>query len=84
VIVFGLNQPQNLRIMATTFRRGDPSYAGALSGVALGLDCYHILELKDEIPADVWDEELAFVELELGEEERAGILEAMEEARVAA
>ncbi len=58
-------------------------HAGALSGVALGLDCYHVLELKDEIPTDVWDEELAFVELELGEDERANILEAMEQARAA-
>jgi len=83
VIVFGVNQPQNLSVMTTTFRQGDPSYAGALSGIALGLDCYHLLELKDEIPADVWEEQMAFVELELGEEERASILEAMEQARAA-
>lgn len=83
MVVFGLNQPQNLSVMTTTFRQGDPSYAGALSGVALRLDCYHILELKDEIPAEVWEEELAFVELELPEDERANIIEAMEQARAA-
>jgi len=65
VLVFGLNEPGNLRIMATTFKDGDPSYAGALGGVALGLKSYHIFELKDEIPADVWAREMAFEELEV-------------------
>ena len=32
MVVFGLNEPDNLRIMATTFKAGDPSYAGALGG----------------------------------------------------
>ncbi len=83
VVVFGLNHPRILSVMATTVRVGDPSYAGALAGIALGLDCYHILELKDEIPEDVWEEQMAFIELELRDEERAGILEAMEQARAA-
>lgn len=68
MLVFGLNQPFNLRIMATTFKEGDPSYAGALGGVALGLKSYHIFELKDEIPADVWEREMAFKELEVEDE----------------
>jgi len=78
-----MNQPKILRVMATTVRSGDPSYAGALAGIALGLDCYHILELKDEVPEDVWDEQMSFVELELGDDERAQILQTMEEARAA-
>jgi len=65
VLVFGLNEPGNLRIMATTFKDGDPSYAGALGGIALGLKSYHIFELKDEIPDDVWAREMAFKELEV-------------------
>jgi hypothetical protein len=54
--------------MATTFKDGDPSFAGALGGVALGLKSYHIFELKDEIPADVWAREMAFKELEVEDE----------------
>jgi betaine reductase len=65
VLVFGLNELGNLRIMATTFRDGDPSFAGVLGGVALGLKSYHIFELKDEIPADVWEKEMGFKELEV-------------------
>ncbi len=73
VVVFGLNELANLRIMATTFRSGDPSYAGALGGVALGLASYHILELRDEIPPEVWREEMAMKELEIGEPREAEI-----------
>jgi hypothetical protein len=79
--VFGLNQPLNLRVMATTFRDGDPSYAGALGGVALGLKSYHIFELKDEIPEDVWEREMAFKELEVEDELIAQIIATMREIR---
>jgi betaine reductase len=81
VLVFGLNQPFNLRIMATTFRDGDPSYAGALGGVALGLASYHIFELKDVIPEDVWEREMAFKELEMEEAEIDAICTLMREIR---
>ena len=65
IVVLGLNQVNNLRVMAQTFRDGDPSYAGPLAGIALGLPCYHILELKNEIPAQIWQTEMAMHELEL-------------------
>lgn len=81
VVVFGLNQPHNLRIMATTFREGDPSYTGALAGVALGLRSYHILELRDEIPPEVWREHMAMEELEIGEERAAELCDLMRELR---
>ncbi len=81
IVVLGLNEPDNLRIMATTFREGDPSYVGALAGVALGLRCYHILELKDEIPAGVWAEQMQMEELQIGDELRERILDTMREAR---
>ena len=67
--------------MATTFRTGDPSYAGALAGVALGIRSYHILELKDEIPEGVWSEQMAMKELELEDEEIEAILATMRNAR---
>ena len=81
MLVFGLNQLFSLRIMATTFKDGDPSYAGALGGVALGLASYHIFELKDEIPADVWEREMAFNELEVEDELIEQICATMREIR---
>ena len=67
--------------MARTFKEGDPSYAGPLAGVALGLKSYHILELKDEIPEDLWDNEMGMAELELEDEVQAEIKEIMAEVR---
>ena len=68
--------------MARTFKEGDPSYAGPLAGVALGLKSYHLLELKDEIPEDLWDNEMGMAELELEDEVQAEIKEIMVEIRV--
>ena len=81
VLVFGLNQVFSLRIMATTFKDGDPSYAGALGGIALGLPSYHIFELKDRVPQDVWEQQMAFKELEMEDEEVEKICECMREIR---
>jgi glycine reductase len=81
VVVFGLNEPFNLRIMATTFKDGDPSYAGALGGVALGLRSYHILELEDEIPPDVWREQMAMEALQIEDERAEQIRTTMREIR---
>ena len=81
MLVFGLNQPFNLRIMATTFKDGDPSYAGALGGVALGLKSYHIFELKGEVPEDVWEREMGLKELEVEDELIEQIRATMREIR---
>ena len=81
VIVLGVNEPLNLQVMATTFKDGDPSFAGPLAGVALGIPSYHILELKDEIPAGVWDEQMAMKELEIEDEVKDAVLKTMREVR---
>ena len=81
IVVFGVNEPANLRIMASTFKDGDPSYAGALGGVALGLPSYHILELKDEVPEAVWQEQMAMKELEIEDEVESAIRATLEQVR---
>ena len=67
--------------MAQTFKHGDPSFAGPLAGVALNLESYHILELQEYIPKEVWAKEMAMYELELEDEIRSTILNIMEEVR---
>ena len=81
MVVFGLNEAANLRIMATTFKQGDPSYAGAPGGIALGLESYHIFELKDEIPEDAWAAEMTCEELEAGDEVIEEICQTMRDVR---
>ena len=79
--MFGLNQPGALRIMATTFKEGDPSFAGALGGLALGLKSYHIFELKDAIPTAVWEREMGFKELEMEPQQVDTLCRLMREIR---
>ena len=67
--------------MAQTFKNGDPSFAGALAGIALGIRSYHIFELKELIPADVWEREMAMYELELEEEAQQAICQTMAKIR---
>ena len=81
VIILGLNEPENLRIFATTFKDGDPSYAGPLAGVALGLKSYHIFELKGDVPDDVWSDEMAMKELEVEDTAIEQICETMRDIR---
>ncbi len=79
--MLGLNEPRNLRIMAMTFKLGDPSFAGPLAGVALGIPSYHILELKPDIPRDVWHEQMAMKELEIEDQVKQAVVATMREVR---
>lgn len=67
--------------MATTFKTGDPSFAGPLGGVALGLASYHILEMKGLIEQEIWDQEMTMYELEIEEGMQQEIIRTMEEIR---
>ena len=67
--------------MAQTFKSGDPSFAGPLAGVALGLSSYHILELKEHIPTGVWEQEMGMYELEIEEDNQKNILKTMKAIR---
>jgi glycine/sarcosine/betaine reductase complex component A len=61
VAVLGANSPAALEMTALTLRSGDPSYAGPLAGVALGIPSYHILEpeIIEQVDASIYDRELA-------------------------
>jgi glycine reductase len=52
-------------LTAETVTAGDPTYAGPLAGVSLGLRVYHIFELKDQIDANVYDEQCGMMEMVL-------------------
>ena len=43
VVLLGAPDPEAAEIAAETVVSGDPAYAGALAGVQLGLDVYHVL-----------------------------------------
>ena len=65
VVVLGAADPESVRLLAETVTLGDPSYAGALGGVQLGLPVYHILEpeLKAQVDPEVYREQVGMMEL---------------------
>lgn len=67
VAILGTPNPASTRMVATTLRDGDPSYAGPLAGVPLGLPVYHILEeeVKQAVDPEVYDREVGPMEFVL-------------------
>jgi betaine reductase len=65
VVVLGATDLEGTEITAETVTLGDPSFAGPLGGVPLGLPVYHILEpdVKKVIPDDVYEEQAGFMEM---------------------
>jgi glycine/sarcosine/betaine reductase complex component A len=82
VALLGTPTAGSTLMLALTLTQGDPSYAGPLAGVPLGLPVYHILEdqVKNAIPGDVYEREVGPLEFVL---DRAGIVDALAEARQA-
>lgn len=65
VVVLGASEAETAGLAAETVTAGDPTYAGPLAGVSLGLAVFHIFELKDEVDADVYDEQCGMMEMVL-------------------
>lgn len=67
IVVLGAPSADAAGIAAETVSIGDPTYAGALAGVSLGLPTYHILEpeIKKQIDPAVYDEQIGVMEVVL-------------------
>ena len=65
VVILGAAEAESAGLAAETVTAGDPTYAGPLAGVSLGLAVYHIFELKDQFDADVYDEQCGMMEMVL-------------------
>ncbi len=63
VVVLGGAEAEAAGLAAETVTVGDPTFAGPLTGVELGLGVYHIFELKDYVDPDVWDEQVSMMEM---------------------
>ena len=71
VAVLGANSAAAVEMTALTLKSGDPSYAGALAGVALGIPSFHILEpeIVGQIDAALYERELALSALAMDVDE---------------
>jgi len=65
VVILGTSEAESAGLTAETVTAGDPTFAGPLAGVSLGLRVYHIFELKDQVDANVYDEQCGMMEMVL-------------------
>lgn len=65
VVILGGGEAESAGLAAETVISGDPTYAGPLTNVALGLDVFHIFELKELIDESVYDEQISMMEMVL-------------------
>ena len=67
VVLLGAAEGEAAGLAAETVTLGDPTWAGPLAGVSLGLAVYHICEheVKEEIDPDVYDEQISMMEMVL-------------------
>ena len=80
MVLLGTPNAESSRLYAMTVTEGDPSWAGALAGVALGLPVYHIMEeaVKTQVTPAVYEEHVALMEMVL---EAGDIAQAVQEVR---
>lgn len=71
VVIFGAAEAESAGLAAETVTAGDPTYAGSLAGVALGLTVFHTVEpeIKEAVDADVYDEQVGMMEMVLNVDE---------------
>lgn len=67
VVVLGAAEGEAAGLAAETVTAGDPTFAGPLTGVQLGLAVYHVCEeaVKSEVAADLYDEQVGMMEMVL-------------------
>ena len=67
VVLLGASEGEASGLAAETVTAGDPTYAGPLTGVQLGLTVYHVCEpeVKQEFDPDIYDQQVSMMEMVL-------------------
>ena len=80
LVLLGAAEAEAAGLAAETVTLGDPTFAGPLAGVSLGLAVYHVVEeeIKSAVDADVYEEQVGMMEMVLDCDE---IVEEMTEIR---
>jgi len=67
VVVLGGAEAEASGLAAETVSNGDPTFAGPLAGVQLGLSVYHIFEeaIKSQVDEQVYDDQVSMMEMVL-------------------
>ncbi len=67
VVLLGAAEAEAAGLAAETVTVGDPTFAGPLAGVELGLAVYHVLEpeFKEAVDESIYDEQVGMMEMVL-------------------
>ena len=67
VVLLGAAEGEAAGLAAETVTAGDPTFAGPLTGVQLGLTTYHVCEpeIKKEFDENIYDEQVGMMEMVL-------------------
>ena len=81
VVIFGAAEAESAGLSAETVTAGDPTFAGPLAGVELGLSVYHAVEpeFKGAVNADVYEEQVGMMEMVLEVDEIVEEMSSMRE-----
>ena len=81
VVLLGAAEAEASGLAAETVTAGDPTYAGPLTGVSLGLKVYHVCEpdIKAEFDEAVYEEQVSMMEMVLDVDEIVGEMTSIRE-----
>lgn len=67
LVILGGAEAEASGLACETVTNGDPTFAGPLAGVQLGLLCYHIIEdeIKQAVSNDVYQQQVGMMEMVL-------------------
>jgi len=71
VVLIGAAEAEAAGLAAETVTNGDPTFAGSLAGVSLGLRVYHCVEeeFKSQVDPAVYQEQIGMMEMVLNVDE---------------
>lgn len=79
IVLIGGAEAEAAGLAAETVTAGDPTYAGPLAGVPLGLRVYHVVEpeFKESVDEGVYDDQISMMEMVLDVDEIISEVSAM-------
>ena len=81
VVLLGAAEGEASGLAAETVTAGDPTYAGPLTGVSLGLTVYHVCEpeVKAEFDEAVYEDQVGMMEMVLDVDDIVGEMSSIRE-----
>ncbi len=79
LVLLGAAEAESAGLAAETVTAGDPTYAGSLAGVALGLAVYHVTEnaFKTAVDVTIYEDQIGMMEMVLDVDALAAEMESM-------